>query len=589
MEKILILIICLWLLVTVVFMLATMPWKKIATWAIRFVGKKNDVQPKGDATLHELNKEENKQVLSMVLEQLHCEPKWEESEGRINANFDYQGGHFTASIIAGNPNIEISYAFVFDTSMEHLTLVRTICNRFNIAPVPVKFVYSIREDGKMIDLHIIGTFLIDKYHGKSVMTYALRHMFEGQRAFVSKYNAMECDNMYSEAEGFEEYEADMKREWSLIHEFEIACRKSPKGMSHTMAAEGGLKVSQLFSNLLDIEEVEFVSMTVMGKDENAKIIEGTENIANCNVETFFIDEENGVFTHNELCCFVEYKEKGKKHNKQLAILLTKDMEKPQSVLYYRVTLVTIPSEISPKEPLSAKSHTSRSASALVAHDFTQHQQLLDEFECVWKEAIAKENDGDRSTMTKEQKYLIACKDVNIAQSFYLGRKLYLRSRTYEALPLLLDAYYCLTSTYRRLDIEWEEFFGVVCYLIGSCYMTLNRFEEAYYFLNSLDLDRDTRYMMQMTNCLVGCDNVFVESFLIDRMDEMVRDAPVDELEQYERELYYFLQRQYVKVLLRKRKMGKAEDVLKSMLENPETSDYALLTLAHMQGLNNKEQ
>lgn len=589
MEKILILIFCFWLLVTVVFMLATMPWKKIASLVNSFVGKKNDDQPKGDATLHELNKEESKQVLSMVLEQLHCEPKWEESEGRINASFDYQGGHFAASIIAGNPNIEISYAFVFDTSMEHLTLVRTICNRFNIAPVPVKFVYSIREDGKMIDLHIIGTFLIDKYHGKSVMTYALQHMLEGQRAFVSKYNAMECDNLYYEAEGFEEYEADMKREWSLIHEFEIACRKSPKGMSHTMAAEGGLKVSQLFSNLLDIEEVEFVSMTVMGKNENAKIIEGTENIANCNVETFFIDEENGVFTHNELCCFVEYKEKGKKHNKQLAILLTKDMEKPQSVLYYRVTLVTIPSEISPKEPLSAKSHTSRSASALVAHDFTQHQQMLDEFEYVWKEAIAKEKSGDRNTMTKEQTYLVACKDVKVAQSFYLGRKLYLRSRTYEALPLLLDAYHYLASNYRCLDVEGEEYFELLCYLIGSCYMTLNRFEEAHYFLDHLYLAGDARYMMQMANCLVGCDDVSVEGFLINRMDEMVEDATVDKLNKDKRDLFYFLQRQYVNVLMRRGKMKKAEDELKYMLENPETSDYALLTLAHMQRLNNKEQ
>lgn len=583
----LIAIVC--LVLWAIWLAVHIPWATIVGRIKAFSEKKNGGQPKGDDPAPDINKDEMRQVLSQMLEQLSCDPKWEDSDDSFTARFDYQGGHFVAVVTDNNPNVEISFPFVFGTSTENLGLVRNLCNQFNMASQPVKFVYSISDDGKKADVHVKRSFLIENSRGKQLVTYGLRSMFEGQRFFVSHFKELEEKFGKTDDKDIDVQVADRRRELSLLREYEMASRMFPKDIAHTTAVDGGLDIGDLFWSLQGLFDVEFRTMTITGDNMETKVIEGKENIANCNVETFIVDEENGVFAHTNVSLFIVYKEMGKDHDQQMAILLTKDLEMPHSILYYRITMATIPMAINKEITLNDKNHMSNSFSFIVAHDFTPHKQLIDEFTYIWKEALAKAEDDDRDSMTEEQKLLVDCTNPDIAHCLYFGKKYYLHNRAYEALPLLLKAFCLQQYCFDYFEEHGRKRFAELCYLIGSCYMGLKQYEKAYYYLDLTPQLSDERYIKQMINCLVSMDNVRAETYVDNLLTGLSNDAPIGDLDEGKRDLYNFLRRQKVAIFIRKRKMNEAEKLLREMLTEPDNADFALSKLARMQSFNRKMQ
>ena len=94
-------------------------------------------------------------LIDKALQEMSCNPVWEDDAECRVVKYDYQNGHFNMRIEPKKSFVGMSYLFFFNTSMENLSLVRSLCNQVNMNSEIERVVYSLNEEKNEIDLHII--------------------------------------------------------------------------------------------------------------------------------------------------------------------------------------------------------------------------------------------------------------------------------------------------------------------------------------------------------------------------------------------------------------------------------------------------
>ena len=94
-------------------------------------------------------------LIDKALQEMSCNPVWEDDAECRVVKYDYQNGHFNMRIEPKKSFVSMSYLFFFNTSMENLSLVRSLCNQVNMNSEIERVVYSLNEEKNEIDLHII--------------------------------------------------------------------------------------------------------------------------------------------------------------------------------------------------------------------------------------------------------------------------------------------------------------------------------------------------------------------------------------------------------------------------------------------------
>ena len=260
------------------------------------------------------------------------------------------------------------------------------------------------------------------------------------------------------------------------------------------------------------------------------------------------------------------------------------------ILYYQViaTLLPLPSGIG--RPLNSREVQVQSQAVLLAYDLRSTKQLQDEFVYMWKEAKSKMANGEENQLTEEQQMLAKVEHVDAARFVYRSRTLYRQKRYYEAIACLENAYRLMNPNYQRLSKAEKRVFSEVCYMLGFCYNELRQYDRAYYYLSLIIGLNHALYAQGYVNCLINLGDhralMAIDSILEDLRSSLSEDED-DEIEHPLRPFLQFLYRRKSYVLIELRRLDEAEEILRQMMDDPESADFALDELAYIQQLREK--
>ena len=536
--------------------------------------------------LSDLDLGENRRIVSKALKALNCTGEWRKEGDAAIVRYTFQSGHFGIRIIGNCPQVELSYLFFAEAEMKDINIVRHVCNHFNLNSTGPRFSYTINEETNIIDMHILTPLLLDDDRAKDILSSAMVDMFLWQNSFIRSLTDVKKDAKSSATSDLEWSEKEVARDFFLLREQEL--RHQKKGAEWRQNDKEAATLKQWMDKVFGLVDVVFSELTVV--TDTVTVINDRESIASYNLsDTLIVD---GAFVRQKAMLDLVFFLPAHPTTRRRMTFSIQQADGCEDVLYYQVvaTLLPLPSGIG--RPLHSKEVQVQSHSVLLAYDLRSTKQLQDEFVYMWKEAKSKVSNGEENQLTEEQRLIANVESVDAARFVYRSRTLYRQKRYYEAISCLENAYRLLNSNIDKKSVEERNLFLEVCYMLGFCYNELQQYDRAYYYLTFVTGINRTLYAEEYVNCMIYLGDyrslMTIDEILKDLHNSIVEDEE-GEFEQSVHPFLQFLYRRKAYVLIELRRLDEAEEILRQMIDDPESGDFALDELAYIQQLREKEK
>ncbi|MDL2244253.1 hypothetical protein LJC54_01940 [Parabacteroides sp. OttesenSCG-928-J18] len=536
-----------------------------------------------------LKTESTLDLLCTLLKKLNCQPEIEKEKEDVSITFDFQGGHFRIIMQPTNPYIGLSFLYFFETALEHLNLVRHLCNDLSIKCKISKCVYTIDEPENVVHTHILSGFILTK-EIPGVETYfegLLTDCFELKNAFIQLFNQQQ-----EEKENDPELEsAEHSRKRFLLCEQEFAHQL--ENWQWRIHETKKLTLDELLNLFLDSEDIQLKELKVVTYE--LSIQSDPLLISSFDLLSPMIKSVDGKTT---LCCehctlIITYflPSKMRAEDSQTIIFNIKSEGMAENTYHFRVTC-TLPALGTDKEvSLNSERNKPQSYSFIVAYDESLDTAKKVEFDYIWEDAKDKIQNGRQHELSDEQRLICDCTLSNAAYHLYWGEKRFLSKRYYEALLHLENAYYMLQGKFHELNDSEKESFYETCYLIGFCYCELRQYQRAYFFLDITFSQNRITHTEEYVNCLANSKD-FRAIYIIDNLINSLQqhhETSGEEKPPHIISFVNFLSRRKAYVLIDLGKLDEAAEIFTKMLDEPENSDYALTELAYIERLKGQKQ
>lgn len=536
--------------------------------------------------LSDLDLSENRRIVSKVLKALNCTGEWRKEGDAALVRYTFQSGHFGIRIIGNCPQVELSYLFFAEAEMKDINIVRHVCNHFNLNSTGPRFSYSINEETNIIDMHILTPLLLDDDRAKDILSSAMVDMFLWQNSFIRSLTDVKKEAKSSATSDLEWSEKEVARDFFLLREQEL--RHQKKGAEWRQNDKEAATLKQWMDKVFGLVDVVFSELTVV--TDAVTVINDRESIASYNLsDTLIVD---GAFVRQKAMLDLVFFLPAHPTTRRRMTFSIQQADGCEDVLYYQVvaTLLPLPSGIG--RPLHSKEVQVQSHSVLLAYDLRSTKQLQDEFVYMWKEAKSKVANGEENQLTEEQRLIANVERVDAARFVYRSRTLYRQKRYYEAISCLENAYRLLNSNIDKKSLEERNLFLEVCYMLGFCYNELQQYDRAYYYLTFVTGINRTLYAEEYVNCMIYLGDyrslMTIDGILEDLHNSIVEDEE-GEVEQSVHSFLQFLYRRKAYVLVELHRFDEAEEMLRQMIDDPESGDFALDELAYIQQLREKDK
>ena len=534
--------------------------------------------------LSSLDMGENKRIVSKALKALNCVGEWQEEKDAAIIRFNFQSGHFGIRIINKRPQVELSYLFFAEAEMSDVNIVRHVCNHFNLNSDGPRFSYTLNEETNIIDLHIMTPLLLDEERAEEIVSTAMVDIFAWQNSFVRYLTEVKNDAKNSSTPDLEWAAKEVERDFFLLREQEL--RHQKKGADWRQNDKEAATLRQWMDKVFGFVDVVFSELIVI--TDELMTISDREAIATYNLSDSLI--ANGAFVRQKAMLDLVFFLPAHPTTRRRMTFSIQQADGCDDILYYQVvaTLLPLPSGIG--RPLNSREVQVQSQAVLLAYDLRSTKQLQDEFVYMWKEAKSKMANGEENQLTEEQQMLAKVEHVDAARFVYRSRTLYRQKRYYEAIACLENAYRLMNPNYQRLSKAEKSVFSEVCYMLGFCYNELRQYDRAYYYLSLIIGLNHALYAQGYVNCLINLGDhralMAIDSILEDLRSSLSEDED-DEIEHPLRPFLQFLYRRKSYVLIGLRRLDEAEEILRQMMDDPESADFALDELAYIQQLREK--
>ncbi len=534
--------------------------------------------------LSSLDMGENKRIVSKALKALNCVGEWQEEKDAAIIRFNFQSGHFGIRIINKRPQVELSYLFFAEAEMSDVNIVRHVCNHFNLNSDGPRFSYTLNEETNIIDLHIMTPLLLDEDRAEEIVSTAMVDIFAWQNSFVRYLTEVKNDAKNSSTPDLEWAAKEVERDFFLLREQEL--RHQKKGADWRQNDKEAATLRQWMDKVFGFVDVVFSELIVI--TDELMTISDREAIATYNLSDSLI--ANGAFVRQKAMLDLVFFLPAHPTTRRRMTFSIQQADGCDDILYYQVvaTLLPLPSGIG--RPLNSREVQVQSQAVLLAYDLRSTKQLQDEFVYMWKEAKSKMANGEENQLTEEQQMLAKVEHVDAARFVYRSRTLYRQKRYYEAIACLENAYRLMNPNYQRLSKAEKSVFSEVCYMLGFCYNELRQYDRAYYYLSLIIGLNHALYAQGYVNCLINLGDhralMAIDSILEDLRSSLSEDED-DEIEHPLRPFLQFLYRRKSYVLIELRRLDEAEEILRQMMDDPESADFALDELAYIQQLREK--
>lgn len=531
-----------------------------------------------------------RQSLLAFLKQFNC--KYEHTKTNENIDeyyFSYQHGNFIAFVYQNEQVVEVIFPRVFETTIEHLNLVRFACNRLNMDAISLKYSYRIdSEENKIFaDISFCDAMLRAENFASN-----LEQCFMGQRDFDECFDNLVLKSQERETTDVEFHASQGNRELVLMREQELLVEQASNLPFRNKVGER-FTLEQLLMRWLGYEQVEYKSLYVV--TSTVATTTSSEAIAQFNLATVLIEgsEGNAHFIHDSAVAVVRYSVPAGSDSSVHTLTLNFMQEgSDEHTLYYRVeaTMATEPVSIHHSIHSRDKQATPSSLSMLLATDVQPDEKRRQQFDYMWKDAQIKLRENKIDELSPKQQLMCGVTDANLASCLYWGRLHMCQSRYYQALFYLENAYNALRGSFFMLKDHNKKQFRELCYHIGFCYAELQLYEKAFFYLDLIcDVGR-IDYVMAFVNVLVNAGDVRVFSE-IERFVADVREQYDDEEEIPEKvqKLLNFLYRRRAMAFMVFGALDRAEQEFKKMLDDPDNRDFAISKLAAIEERRKEEQ
>ena len=536
--------------------------------------------------LSDLDLSENRRIVSKALKALNCTGEWRKEGDAAIVRYTFQSGHFGIRIIGNCPQVELSYLFFAEAEMKDINIVRHVCNHFNLNSTGPRFSYTINEETNIIDMHILTPLLLDDDRAKDILSSAMVGMFLWQNSFIRSLTDVKKDAKSSSTIDLEWSEKEVARDFFLLREQEL--RHQKKGAEWRQNDKETATLKQWMDKVFGLVDVVFSELTVV--TDSVTVINDRESIASYNLSDTLIAD--GAFVRQKAMLDLVFFLPVHPTTRRRMTFSIQQADGCEDVLYYQVvaTLLPLPSGIG--RPLHSKEVQVQSHSVLLAYDLRSIKQLQDEFVYMWKEAKSKVANGEENQLTEEQRLIANVESVDAARFVYRSRTLYRQKRYYEAISCLENAYRLLNSNIDKKSLEERNLFLEVCYMLGFCYNELQQYDRAYYYLTFVTGVNRTLYAEEYVNCMIYLGDyrslMTIDGILEDLHNSIVEDEE-GEVEQSVHPFLQFLYRRKAYVLVELHRFDEAEEMLRQMIDDPESGDFALDELAYIQQLREKDK
>ena len=536
--------------------------------------------------LSDLDLSENKRIVSKALKALNCTGEWRKEGDAALVRYTFQSGHFGIRIIGNCPQVELSYLFFAEAEMKDINIVRHVCNHFNLNSTGPRFSYSINEETNIIDMHILTPLLLDDDRAKDILSSAMVDMFLWQNSFIRSLTDVKKEAKSSATSDLEWSEKEVARDFFLLREQEL--RHQKKGAEWRQNDKETATLKQWMDKVFGLVDVVFSELTVV--TDTVTVINDRESIASYNLSDTLIAD--GAFVRQKAMLDLVFFLPAHPTTRRRMTFSIQQADGCEDVLYYQVvaTLLPLPSGIG--RPLHSKEVQVQSHSVLLAYDLRSTKQLQDEFVYMWKEAKSKIANGEENQLTEEQRLIANVGSIDAARFVYRSRTLYRQKRYYEAISCLENAYRLLNSNIDKKSLEERNLFLEVCYMLGFCYNELQQYDRAYYYLTFVTGVNRTLYAEEYVNCMIYLGDyrslMTIDGILEDLHNSIVEDEE-GEVEQSVHPFLQFLYRRKAYVLVELHRFDEAEEMLRQMIDDPESGDFALDELAYIQQLREKDK
>lgn len=536
--------------------------------------------------LSDLDLGENRRIVSKALKALNCTGEWRKEGDAAIVRYTFQSGHFGIRIIGNCPQVELSYLFFAEAEMKDINIVRHVCNHFNLNSTGPRFSYTINEETNIIDMHILTPLLLDDDRAKDILSSAMVDMFLWQNSFMRSLTDVKKEAKSSATSDLEWSEKEVARDFFLLREQEL--RHQKKGTEWRQNDKEAATLKQWMDKVFGLVDVVFSELMVV--TDTVTVINDRESIASYNLSDTLIAD--GAFVRQKAMLDLVFFLPAHPTTRRRMTFSIQQADGCEDVLYYQVvaTLLPLPSGIG--RPLHSKEVQVQSHSVLLAYDLRSTKQLQDEFVYMWKEAKSKVANGEENKLTEEQRLIANVESVDAARFVYRSRTLHRQKRYYEATSCLENAYRLLNSNIDKKSLEERNLFLEVCYMLGFCYNELQQYDRAYYYLTFVTGVNRTLYAEEYVNCMIYLSDyrslMTIDGILEDLHNSIVEDEE-GEVEQSVHPFLQFLYRRKAYVLVELHRFDEAEEMLRQMIDDPESGDFALDELAYIQQLREKDK
>ena len=536
--------------------------------------------------LSDLDLSENRRIVSKALKALNCTGEWRKEGDAALVRYTFQSGHFGIRIIGNCPQVELSYLFFAEAEMKDINIVRHVCNHFNLNSTGPRFSYSINEETNIIDMHILTPLLLDDDRAKDILSSAMVDMFLWQNSFIRSLTDVKKEAKSSATSDLEWSEKEVARDFFLLREQEL--RHQKKGAEWRQNDKEAATLKQWMDKVFGLVDVVFSELTVV--TDTVIVINDRESIASYNLsDTLIVD---GAFVRQKAMLDLVFFLPAHPTTRRRMTFSIQQADGCDDVLYYQVVATLLPLPSGTGRPLHSKEVQVQSHSVLLAYDLRSTKQLQDEFVYMWKEAKSKVANGEENQLTEEQRLIANVESVDAARFVYRSRTLHRQKRYYEAISCLENAYRLLNSNIDKKSLEERNLFLEVCYMLGFCYNELQQYDRAYYYLTFVTGVNRTLYAEEYVNCMIYLGDyrslMTIDGILEDLHNSIVEDEE-GEVEQSVHPFLQFLYRRKAYVLVELHRFDEAEEMLRQMIDDPESGDFALDELAYIQQLREKDK
>ena len=254
-----------------------------------------------DKSVDDYTVDDKKNIVDSTLKQLNSHADWEEDEEDHVDRYDYQSGHFTLRISKDTPYVRLIYPFFFQTELDKIELVRSVCNDCNLNMETCCLVYSVNEKQGTVDVHIVNVLLLSEKTSKVILERAMKRSFYWQWTFVTRFSGQKEKSQRSYNLDLEKSGAGYERELFLTRELEMMHQEG--GPEWHEKSDNPLLLQGLLASTMGLTDIVPARMTITTDGETI-VMEDTGSILDYDISSLLVADQN--FKHLSAVILLDY-------------------------------------------------------------------------------------------------------------------------------------------------------------------------------------------------------------------------------------------------------------------------------------------